>query len=141
MEAIFALTNGNTGRTFTGNEDWLVTRAWSDTAGQTDLIEHPAAGRFREILRDVPTVPHLPTLVRGRLPDSGAYNWKSMGPPPRDKAASGRYNVAGKPALYLASSVDGVLLEVEGMANGPSGSSVIEFRSIRSGSRTLPVRI
>ncbi len=51
-------------------------------------------------------------LFRGRFLSSPPGSFQDFGPPPPDRARPGRYNAEGVPALYLCSSVDGVVREL-----------------------------
>ena len=51
-------------------------------------------------------------LFRGRFLSSPPGSFQDFGPPPPDRARQGRYNAEGVPALYLCSSVNGVMREL-----------------------------
>jgi len=51
-------------------------------------------------------------LFRGRFLSNSPGSFQDFGPPPPDRARRGRYSAEGVPALYLCSSITGVVREL-----------------------------
>ena len=93
-------------------EDYAEAEAWSKAPAEL-LGQTNAAARFQSELGAVPTVPaDVRTLFRGRRDDGTLHGWMNMGPAPAASVAANRYNRAGEPVLYLATSRDGVRFEI-----------------------------
>jgi hypothetical protein len=112
------VTHGDTGRSydFSGAEAEQVV-SWTKCESTQDLLGHPSAKRFRQLIRSNPLVTAEELVAfRGRFRDDQMYpNVQSshFGPPPPEKTKPGRYNVSGKPVVYLSSSEEGVFCELK----------------------------
>jgi RES domain-containing protein len=95
------------------------------------VLDHPFARRVLEVLRRrarfVPQLQLAKSMFRGRTNPAASLPSEFEMPPPR-LVAEGRYNHAGRPALYLASSAETCLYELR-QPGGPA--FVAEIRVIR----------
>lgn len=112
-----APSRGVLGATYTGRSidvegRYPEAKKWVDDY-ENSQEEHPQLER--ELLESlVPAVAgtfEVP-LFRGRFLNSPSASFQDFGPPPPDRAKRGRYNAEGLPALYLCSSVKGVVREL-----------------------------
>ena len=90
---------------------------WMSLNSIDEIMKHPARKRFENVLSGVPVVSTLEIMYRGRHfdpADTSRNVSSSFGPPPPEACLeAGRYNSAGSSVLYLASTNDGVRLEVQ----------------------------
>ena len=114
--ATWTAEHGNTGRTVTGEEHYLLAKEWASCSTSGELLEHPGSHRFRKALVDIRGEGGgLPPLYRGLYPywKEGEPTWDMLGPPPEPHlAGEGRYNQEGTVVLYLASDVHGIIAEI-----------------------------
>lgn len=118
-QAIYVLTRGHTGRKVkidTDSDAYKLAVDWSCRSPRK-MRRHRGAKKFRNSLSVVAVVPD-PTFecFRGRTPKKNGElpsSGQEMGPPPKEKACSDRYNRAGVPVLYLCDSPEAVELEIE----------------------------
>ena len=127
-EASCSVTRGATGRTtdFLTQEQQstdLLVRDWLSCNTERSFNSHAAHELFLSALGEAPQLQDPIIVYRGRpiSPDKVASLTRTdFGPPPADKAAAGRYNHAGSPALYLATTPAGVCAELAGRDIGSS---------------------
>lgn len=113
------ITRGATGRfvSFLTPEEKRIdalAAAWFALSNEREFRAHDAAHQFAEAAGNAPLATGRINFYRGRLftTDSVTDPFE-FGPPPKAIAGHGRYNPAGKSALYLASTVAGVAAELE----------------------------
>lgn len=104
-----------TGRSITANQDHALADSWAKCDSTEAFRGHDAFSRFKAEVAELKRVTGaILQCFRGRnLPLEDIPSSLQMGPPPSGHAGPGRYNVAGRPVLYLCDSVEGVLREVE----------------------------
>lgn len=113
VSAVWDLVAGHTGRTVRGNAGYELAKQWSELQSREEVLAHVAAEEFRVLIRKAARL-QVTGLVcfRGRGIRGTAPSAEEMGPPPSpEKAGEGRYHQAGKPALYLSDSEEGVRRE------------------------------
>jgi|GEM_PF-1771958 len=115
-----SLTRAATGRTTNSEipEDHLqeaLVKQWAKAENRDAFLSHSNAAKFRSMISEAPLIDGT-TLVCYR----GCYRRPDMlprplpnhfGPPPPELTEAGRYNIAGKPVLYLCSTDYGVVYE------------------------------
>jgi hypothetical protein len=120
-EATCSVIRGATGRKtdFLNNahyEQEKSVKEWVACENEKGFLTHPAANKFRDLISAVQAVGQKEiTCYRGRYKSSNMVPRpmpSHFGPPPKEKAEENRYNVAGKPVLYLASTREGVAYEL-----------------------------
>ena len=105
-------TRGHTGRNITENDDLAM--EWAESRTRDEILKHKALKVFRKALDQVQMMRKSIDAYRGQgIKGSESINVDRMGPPPSEKCREGRYNLTGKPALYLACCENGVQREQE----------------------------
>ena len=129
--AMLTVDRGNTGRrlSWASEQEWAAARLAQEWFEASDFSSHPARAEFERALELVEVYEEKMICFRGRphASNSPFILPTDFGPPPTNVATLGRYNAAGVPVLYLATSVDGVRLEVTNSAADLAGASVQSF--------------
>lgn len=119
-------SRGILGATYTGRSidvegEYRLAKAWLEDY-ETSPGERPELERqlVQSISLAAGSTFEAP-VFRGRFFNIPPGSFQDFGPPPPDRASRGRYNAEGIPALYLCSSVSGVISE---LGSPPSGSSL-----------------
>ena len=120
-EATSSVIRGATGRRIDCSNDEHVAqniyiKKWVACENEKEFLAHPAANIFRYLISTVQVVNQKQiTCYRGRYKSSDMVpNPMSshFGPPPKEETAGNRYNVAGKPVLYLSCTQQAVAYEL-----------------------------
>ncbi|MBW2741441.1 MAG: RES family NAD+ phosphorylase [Deltaproteobacteria bacterium] len=121
-----SLTRGATGRTTNyespeHNRQEALVKQWAEAENREAFLMHPTAEKFGSIISEAPVI-NGTTLVcyRGcyRRPDMLPHPLPHhFGPPPPEHTDAGRYNIAGKPVLYLCTTKYGAAYEKQEDSN------------------------
>jgi len=121
-----SLTRGATGRTTNyespeHHRQEVLVKRWAEAENREAFLMHPTAKKFGFIISEIPVINDA-TLVcyRGcyRRPDMLPHPLPHhFGPPPPEHTYAGRYNIAGKPVLYLCTTKYGVAYEKQEDSN------------------------
>jgi hypothetical protein len=107
-----------TGRSIDVEGGYPVAKEWLENY-ETSPGERPELERqLVESLGLAAAITFAAPVFRGRFFRNPPGSFHKFGPPPPDRASRGRYNAQGIPALYLCSSVNGVMRE---LATPPPG--------------------
>ena len=109
---------GTLGATYTGREIDLgdesrIAQDWVDTYERSQERRPELEHKLLESLVPAPAGAFEAPLFRGRRLEQPPASSKCFGPPPPGEAKQGRYNAKGTPALYLCTSRNGVMRELE----------------------------
>jgi hypothetical protein len=87
---------------------------WFAADSERGFLDHPARREFEDALRTAPKLNGVLLGYRGRVfACTQVTDPYEFGPPPAPCSTHGRYNRAGRPALYLATTVSGVVAELD----------------------------
>jgi hypothetical protein len=121
-----SLTRGATGRTTNyespeHHRQEALIKQWAEAENRKAFLMHPTAKKFGSIISEAPVI-NGTTLVcyRGcyRRPDMLPHPLPHhFGPPPPEHTDAGRYNIAGKPVLYLCTTKYGAAYEKQEDSN------------------------
>lgn len=121
-----SLTRGATGRTTNyespeHHRQEALVKQWAEAENRDAFLMHPTAEKFGSLISEKPVI-NGTTLVCYRgcsiRPDMLPYPLPHhFGPPPPEHTYAGRYNIVGKPVLYLCTTKYGVAYEKQEDSN------------------------
>jgi RES domain-containing protein len=101
-----------TGRSIDVEARYPDAKNWVESYESSQEERSELERELLECLAPAPAEAIDAVFFRGRFLISPPASSMDFGPPPPDKAKRGRYNAEGIPALYLCSSVNGVVREL-----------------------------
>ena len=111
-------TRGCLGATYTGRSidvegGYPEAKRWLEDYEISSCKSPDLERRLLQSLRLAPKHTFEVPVFRGRFFDDPPDSFEEFGPPPPEKARRGRYNSEGFSVLYLCSSMNGVIRELE----------------------------